>query len=181
MNPLQRAIFLDRDGTLIHDVGYLSNPDGVVLLPGVAEALRTLSESNFLLIVVSNQSGIGRGLISWNCHRAVHRKFIELFAREGVLFDDIRYCPHSPAAQCCCRKPLPTTLEHCAHVWGIDLTASFMVGDKASDLLAGLRAGCQTILVARDPNGDPPMLDVHPDLAVRGLSDAVKYILGNNR
>ena len=172
MNALQSAIFLDRDGTLIHDVGYLQHPEGVELLPGVAEALRAWRRRDRLLIVVSNQSGIGRGLISWESHLAVHRRFIECFANEGVRFDDIRYCPHAPWEQCRCRKPQAETLLQLAQVWGIDLAASVMIGDKASDVLTGQRAGCRTILLAGDAGVLPP-LETPADWVVRGLPECV--------
>lgn len=140
-----RAVFLDRDGTLIEDVGYLSDPDGVQLLPGAAEALRALRADGFLLALVSNQSGIGRGLITTDEADAVHRRVVEVLARQGVTIDDARYCPHGPDDGCACRKPLPGLLHDAAGALDIDLAASVMVGNTEADVGAGRAAGVHTV------------------------------------
>jgi len=145
-----RAVFVDRDGTVIEDPGYLSDPAGVRLVPGAADALRELGERGFRLVVVSNQSGIARRLISEEQATAVHERFVAELARRGVRLDDVRYCPHGPDAGCACRKPLPGLLVDAADELGVDLERSFMVGDKPSDVEAGRRAGCTTILLAPD-------------------------------
>ena len=138
---MTRALFLDRDGTLIVDVGYPRDPALVELLPSAADMLRDLQQT-FTLIIISNQSGIGRGLITEAEAAAVHARVIELFAAEGVTFAGSYYCPHAPDAACRCRKPAPGLLEDAAHEHGIDLARSIMIGDKPSDVAAGRAAGC---------------------------------------
>ena len=140
----RRAVFLDRDGTIIVDRGYLADPDGVALLPGAVTALRTLRARGYALVVVSNQSGIARGLIRPDEHARVAARVVELLASEGVPLDAAYYCPHGPDDGCACRKPAPGMLRQAAEAHCIDLTASLMVGDKASDLEAGRAAGCKT-------------------------------------
>lgn len=137
---MNRAAFLDRDGTLIVDAAYPKDPARVELLPGAAEALRELQRS-FLLVIVSNQSGIARGLIAPGEARAVHERVIELFDRAGVRFADAYYCPHGPADGCRCRKPAPGMIADAAAAHGIDLARSIVIGDKASDVEAGRAAG----------------------------------------
>jgi D-glycero-D-manno-heptose 1,7-bisphosphate phosphatase len=144
----RRAVFLDRDGTLIEDVGYPRDPACVVELDGAVSTLRELSRRGFALVVVSNQSGIARGLVTTSEAAATHERFVALFAAAGVRFDAVAYCPHGPDDGCDCRKPAPGMLLDAAGRLELDLEGSFMVGDKASDMEAGRRAGCQTILIA---------------------------------
>jgi histidinol-phosphate phosphatase family protein len=137
----KRALFIDRDGTLIVDVGYPRDPDQVELMAGAADALRALQQ-HWLLVVVSNQSGIGRGLITEAEARAVHDRFVARFAAEGISFAGFYYCPHPPDAGCRCRKPAPGLVHDASAALGIELASSVMIGDKSSDLDAGRAAGC---------------------------------------
>jgi D-glycero-D-manno-heptose 1,7-bisphosphate phosphatase len=146
----ERAIFADRDGTVIEDVGYISDPDLVRLLPGAAAGLAAVRDLGFRLVVVSNQSGVARKLITDEQARAVHVRFVSELERNGVRLDAVRYCPHGPDDDCPCRKPLPGLLVDAAEDLGLDLTRSFMVGDKPSDIEAGRRAGCTTVLLAAE-------------------------------
>lgn len=139
------AIFLDRDGAVIEDTGYIGDPDRVRLLPGAANALLSLRSQGFRLVVVSNQSGIGRGLISSEQAARVHRRFVDLLAEAGVVLDGVHYCPHSPDDNCACRKPSPEMIFRAARELDIDLARSFLVGDKMTDIEAGRTAGCKTI------------------------------------
>ena len=139
---MNKAVFLDRDGTIIEDAGYLADPDGVRLLPGAGEALRELRGAGYLLVVVTNQSGIGRGFFSVDDMRRVNNRVEELFARQGVFFEDLLICPHAPEENCDCRKPSPKLLLDAAARHDIDLSRSVMVGDKISDVEAGAAAGC---------------------------------------
>ncbi len=139
------ALFLDRDGTLIVDVGYPNDPEKVELVPGAAEALREL-QAKWSLIVVSNQSGIGRGMIDEREAAAVHARFVATFAAQGVHFSGCYYCPHVPGAGCECRKPAPGLLLEAAQELVLDLSRSVMIGDKASDLEAGRAAGCAHVV-----------------------------------
>jgi D-glycero-D-manno-heptose 1,7-bisphosphate phosphatase len=167
----ERAVFVDRDGTVIEDPGYLSDPESVRLVPGAADALRELGDRGFRLVVVSNQSGIARRLISEEQAAAVHERFVAELARRGVRLDGVRYCPHAPDAGCACRKPLPGLLVEAAEELGVDLARSFMVGDKQSDVEAGRRAGCRTILLA--PDGDGVAVSDH---VARDWSDVARLI-----
>lgn len=146
---LRRAVFLDRDGTLIQDEGYLRQPDQVRLLPGVGPALRGLAERGFLLVVVSNQSGVGRGWITPREAQAVHARFVELLRSEGVELSGSYYCPHAPEEGCPCRKPAPGLLLQAAEELAIDLGASCLVGDRRTDLEAARAAGSTGLLLGR--------------------------------
>lgn len=144
---LDKAVFLDRDGTLMQDVGYPRHPDQVALLPGVTEALAACRNAGFLLAIISNQSGVGRGYFDIDAVDAVHTRLLTLLAQQGVRIDDSQYCLHAPDDGCACRKPSPLMIQRSARKLGADLSRSFMVGDKTSDTEAGRRAGCHSILL----------------------------------
>ncbi|HEU4611138.1 MAG TPA: HAD family hydrolase [Kofleriaceae bacterium] len=139
------ALFLDRDGTLIVDVGYPRDPERVELVAGAADALRELQRGH-ALVIVSNQSGIGRGLIREHEAVAVHERVIALFRAAGVTFAGAYYCPHAPDDRCRCRKPAPGLIEDAARELDLDVSRSFMIGDKPSDLEAGRAAGCRYLI-----------------------------------
>jgi histidinol-phosphate phosphatase family protein len=139
-------VFLDRDGTLIEDVGYPRDPASVRLLTGAPAALRRFRDRGLRLVVVSNQSGIGRGLITQEEADAVHARFVELLDGEGVQLDDVRYCPHAPDEGCACRKPAPTLMLDAATQLGLDLEDSFAIGDQPRDLESARAAGCRTLV-----------------------------------
>lgn len=171
-----RAVFLDRDGTLIEDVGYPRDPGQVRFLDGAPEGLARLSAAGFLLVLVSNQSGIGRGLIQPREAQAVHERLVSVLAGEGIRLAGAKYCPHAPNAGCDCRKPSPGMLIAAGAELGVDLEASFMIGDKQSDVEAGRRAGCTTLLlgaVGQSTGG--------ADHAAVDWSDAVDFMLGAGR
>jgi histidinol-phosphate phosphatase family protein len=163
-----RALFLDRDGTLIVDTGYVRDPADVKLLPGVAQALSEARALGFELIVVSNQSGVARGIITMSELAAVQHRFEELLRSESIALDDVRFCVHGPGDGCACRKPAPGLLRDAATARGIDLERSVMVGDRDSDVLAGRQVGCTTILLGgTSMNADysaPSLLDALPIL-----------------
>lgn len=141
------AVFLDRDGTLIRETGYLADPDAVELLPGAARALRDLAAAGYPLVVVSNQSGIARGLFSEaRVHATMARLRAQLRAR-GVELTAIYFCPHHPEQGCPCRKPRPGLLERAADDLGLLLERSVMIGDKRIDAVAGREAGGRGVLV----------------------------------
>lgn len=144
---MKRALFLDRDGTLIVDTGYPRDPAIVQLLPGVGAGLREACGLGWELIIVSNQSGVARGIISPSQLEAVAAKVTELLAEERVTVDDVRFCIHGPDDGCDCRKPLPGMLLAAAESRGIDLARSVMLGDRDSDMLAGRAAGCVTVIL----------------------------------
>ncbi|MBC7385621.1 MAG: UDP-glucose 4-epimerase GalE [Cryobacterium sp.] len=138
---LKKAVFLDRDGTLNFDPGYLNDAEHFHLFPGVAEALRSLSDAGYLLIVVSNQSGIARDKITLEQLRRIHEKLDRLLGAVGVRIHDYSLCFHHPDESCECRKPKPRLLLDMAARYSIDLGQSYMIGDKASDVEAGRAAG----------------------------------------
>ena len=148
-----RAVFLDRDGVLIKDVNYLTSTDQIQLLPGVGSALLSL-QSSFSIIVVTNQSGIARGFLTEEDLAGIHSELVKLLAMEGVIVDVLYYCPHLPEALepyyrmfCTCRKPNPGMLLRAGKDFGIDLSRSFLVGDRPSDIQAGDAAGVASILL----------------------------------
>ena len=148
------AVFLDRDGTINREVDYLSDPDQVELLPGAAEGLRKLKQAGYLLCVVTNQSGVARGLFDEERLHAIHARLKELLAAEGVHLDWIGYCPHHPTegrvghrANCFCRKPRPGMMIEAAALLGINLERSWCIGDSRRDLKAGEQVGAMGLLV----------------------------------
>lgn len=143
--PQRKAIFLDRDGTVIPDHGYLAEVAGVTLLPGAGEALRRLAAAGFLLVLVTNQSGIGRGYFTRETVAAQHGRLCNLLRPFGVTFAGIEVCPHQPTDDCTCRKPRPGMLKRAAAALDVNLFQSFMIGDKPADIIAGRAAGCRTI------------------------------------
>jgi D-glycero-D-manno-heptose 1,7-bisphosphate phosphatase len=142
---MDRALFLDRDGTVIEDNGYLGDPGGGRLLPGAAAALRALAQAGWKLIVISNQSGVGRGIIALQQMQAVQNRFLELMASCGVPITGSYLCTHAPDEGCECRKPSAFFLESAAREYSLDLGASWMVGDREADILCGRNAGCGAI------------------------------------
>lgn len=148
-----RAVFLDKDGTLLPDIPYNADPTRMTLAPGAAEGLRALA-AGFALVVVSNQSGVALGCFPESALGGVHGRLCELVHEAGAELAGFYYCPHRPdgivpgyAFACACRKPAPGLLERAANELGIDLAASWMVGDILNDVEAGRRAGCRTVLI----------------------------------
>ncbi len=174
---LRKAVFLDRDGTLIYDVGYPSDPSKVELIPGVVAALKGLQAKGFLLIVISNQSGVGRGFFSKHDLDLVNNRFIEIFKQDGVFFDGIYYCLHAPWEQCQCRKPKPGMLYSAAKDLNIELEKSYMVGDKQSDVDAGLNAGCRALLINKLQYDSDFPASVSSSICFPDLLSASKWII----
>jgi D-glycero-D-manno-heptose 1,7-bisphosphate phosphatase len=151
---MKKAVFLDKDGTLVEDVPYSCDVNRIRLMPGVRQGLRRLDAAGYVLIVVSNQSGVAHGLFSVEALSCVEMKLRALLADADVRLDGFYYCPHHPdgripayATACDCRKPSPGLFMQATSDWAIDLTASWMVGDILHDVEAGRRAGCRTILL----------------------------------
>ena len=149
------AVFLDRDGTLIDDVGYISDPQDVRLVPGAADALRALRNAGFRLVVISNQSGLGRGDVTQEQADSVHERFLDELQRAGARIDAAYYCPHAPDEGCRCRKPLPGLILDAARDLGLDLERSVMVGNSDVDVSAGEAAGARAILLGDGPSAWP--------------------------
>lgn len=184
-----KAVFLDRDNTLIEDPGYISDPKVVTLLPGVELALKSLTQCGYKLVVVTNQSGIARGLLTEETLEKIHAELRRQLSDRGAHLDAIYYCPFHPegtieeyAKESDLRKPQPGMLELGAKELDIDLSQSWMVGDSARDIEAGQRAGCKTIRVRSRPDhhatpGLEDDEDVQADYTVRNLVDAARVIL----
>lgn len=143
----RRVVFLDRDNTLNKDEGYFHDAANVVLLPGVVEGLKKLRDAGFLLIAISNQSGVGRGYFPEADTIAVNKKLAELLAEKGVRLEKVYYCPHKPEDNCECRKPKPFLVFKAAGECGADLAKSFFVGNHMNDIETGRNAGITAILV----------------------------------
>lgn len=142
---MKRALFLDRDGTIIEDRGYMRDPRLVALMPGAAEALRELQANGWSLVVITNQSGVGRGLITPDEMDAVQAQFMQVMRAAGVAIAATYFCSHRPDENCHCRKPSPFLAEVAAREHSLDLRESWMIGDRRSDILFGKNAGCRTI------------------------------------
>ncbi len=145
--PGRPAVLLDRDGAVIRDRNYLSDPDQVELLPGAANGLRRLSALGLALVLVTNQSGVARGYFSMDSVAAAHARLAELLAAEGLALDGVYFCPHGPHEDCDCRKPRPGLAEQAARDLSLDLSRSFVIGDKCSDVVLGRAVGACSILV----------------------------------
>jgi D-glycero-D-manno-heptose 1,7-bisphosphate phosphatase len=150
---MKRAVFLDRDGTLIADKHFLSDPAQVEVFPGVGPALRRLQDAGFLLFIVTNQSGIGRGYYSEADMHRVNERLCDELAPHGVRFERIYFSPEAPEEPSAGRKPSPAFLFEARHKFGVDLAQSFMVGDKPIDLQCGWNAGVKESLLVRTGYG----------------------------
>lgn len=184
----QRAIFLDRDGTVNRKNGLVYREEQLALEDGVVEAIREINRSGYLAILVTNQPVVARGLCSVEDVENIHKKLETLLGREGVYLDDIRFCPHHPdkgypeenptyKIPCHCRKPDIGMLEECAERYNIDLGKSWMVGDTTMDIQTGKNAGTRTALVLTGDAGKDGKYSATPDLVCKDLGQAVKMIL----
>jgi D-glycero-D-manno-heptose 1,7-bisphosphate phosphatase len=188
---MRGIVFLDRDGTLIEEVGYLRDPSAVRILPGAAEALRLLSGEGFLLAVVSNQAGLAKGKFTVEEMEAVHRRFVSSFGAEGVVFDAVEYCPHHPEGAvgefrraCRCRKPGTALAEEILRRLLVpDSCPRFVVGDKMSDVSMGIRLGAATVLLgtgygdAEKASGE--RAGIAPDVFLPGMREAAGWIVAH--
>jgi D-glycero-D-manno-heptose 1,7-bisphosphate phosphatase len=173
------AVFLDRDGTLIHDPGFLKNPGAVELLPGAAQAVAELNRAGLLAIVVTNQSGIARGLITPATYQAIESRVDELLQAQGAHLDAHYYCPHLPeiSGACECRKPGTLLYRKAAERFGIDFGASWWIGDRLRDVEPAGPLGGRGILItselSRSDHDSGERFSIAPSLAA-----AVRRIVG---
>jgi D-glycero-D-manno-heptose 1,7-bisphosphate phosphatase len=172
----RRFVLLDRDGTIIIERDYLSDPQQVELIPGASEALRRLRQLRLGLAVVTNQSGVGRGYFDAARVNLVHKRLDALLAAEGAHLDGIYVCPHTPEDRCHCRKPNTGLAEMAAQDLGFDLETVFVIGDKQSDIEMGQRIGATTILVRRGYGAVADSRTVSPDFIVDDLKAAAQTI-----
>jgi len=175
---INKAVFIDRDGTIARDVPYCSRPEDFELLPGVAEGIRLLNEHGFKVVVVTNQSGIARGYFTEEMLAKIHDKMRTELAKHGACVDAIYYCPHHPDDECECRKPKPKMLLQAASDLDIDLKQSYIIGDKDMDIEMGRRAGCKTILIAEKNKKRELDKQVRfPDYVASRVSAAAQWII----
>ena len=181
---MNRAIFLDRDGTLNVDKNYLSNPAELVIIPGTSAALRRLMDAGYLLFIVTNQSGIGRGYYSLADMHAVNERLCEVLAKDGVRFEKIYYAPEAPEDPSCGRKPSPQFLFDARDEFGLNLAQSYMIGDKLIDLECGWNASVKKSILVRTGYGTK-VEAANPSITPRAivaddLSAATEWILGQD-
>ena len=185
----QKAIFLDRDGTINQYVGFLRNIDDFALLPGVGEAIARINRSAYLTVVATNQPVIARGEATFEQVEEIHKKMETELGKEGAYLDDVFFCPHHPhkgydgevpelKIDCDCRKPKIGMLLQAAEKYNIDLRASWYVGDTTVDIQTGKNAGMKTILLRTGEGGRDGKYDAVPDHVAADLAEAVSYILG---
>jgi len=181
---LKKVVFLDRDGVINRDSpDYIKNWNEFEFLPGSLAALRLLSDAGFRLIIITNQSIIGRGMVPLSVLADTHRRLKEAVAASGGRILDIFFCPHRPDEDCDCRKPKPGLIQQACRRYGIDPADSVMIGDSAKDMLCGRNAGCGTTILVRTGNGiraekELAELQIRPDLVAADLLDAARYLLG---
>jgi len=179
---MNRAVFLDRDGTIIAEKNYLKNPEQVVILPGAPEALKSLQDAGFKLFIITNQSGIGRGYYTVGDMHRVNDRLLEELGRQGVRIEKIYFAPEAPEEPSRGRKPSPQFLFDARDEFGIDLAQSYMIGDKLIDLECGWNAGVKKSILVRTGYGaeQERAADKMPGAAVvDDLNEAVERILSH--
>jgi D-glycero-D-manno-heptose 1,7-bisphosphate phosphatase len=179
---LRRAVFLDRDGTIGEEMGYVNHIDRFQIFPYAAEAIRQLNQAEIPVVVVTNQSGIARNIFPESLVHEVHKKMVAELAGGGAWIDAIYFCPHKSEDICVCRKPNPGLLLQAAREHGLDLAASWVVGDRYADLEMGHAAGARGILVMTGYGRGE--YELHratwprqPESLAANLSEAVRLIL----
>jgi D-glycero-D-manno-heptose 1,7-bisphosphate phosphatase len=181
-----RAVFLDRDGTICEEVGYLDSVERLCLIPGAAQGIKLLNERNFKVVVVTNQSGIARGYFSEARLQELHEELSRLLGKEGASLDAVYYCPHHPTEGkppylqvCGCRKPAPGLILKAAEELKIDLKNSFVVGDKMADIACGRESGVKGVLVLTGyGNGElASAADLRPSYVAPDLCRAAEWIV----
>lgn len=184
----QKAIFLDRDGTINEYVGFLRKEEDFKLIPGVSETIKKINNSGYLAIVVTNQPVIARGEVTEEELEEIHKKMETLLGLDGAYIDDIYYCPHHPdkgfegeipelKIECDCRKPKTGMLEKAAREHNIDLSSSIMIGDSTLDIKMAENAGMQSVLLKTGQKGEDGKYEVSPTLIAEDLNDAINKII----
>ena len=176
------AVFVDRDGTICFDKHYMSDPDDIELVPGVAEGIQRLNQAGIQVIIVTNQSGVGRGYFSENELKTFNEHLVAALDRQGANITEIFYCPHSPDVGCNCRKPATGLLESAKEKYGFDLTKSFVIGNRIMDVEMAHGVGAKGIIVPEP--GDQYNIDSEieasddkPDFRAEDFLEAARWIL----
>ena len=181
------AVFLDRDGVINKDIGYFSDPKKLAIFRSSLEGLRALQEAGFMLIVVTNQSGIARGLISEKDVQNLHDVMQHAFQKDGIFISGIIYCPHHPTeginayrTNCKCRKPSPGMIFQAAEKFNIDLNQSYLVGDRFSDIQAGINAGLKSSILLESKHEISQEEISKASTFCQDLAEAASWIIGSN-
>ncbi len=176
-----RAVFLDRDGVIIEDTGYIDSIKRVSFIPEAAAALKKIREKGFKLVIVTNQSGVARGFFSEETLKKINKYIVDRLKAQNVEVDAVYCCPHHPegkvkeyALSCFCRKPQPGMILQAAQDLKLDLANSFIIGDSERDILAGKNAGCKTIWLKKQLQELKP--EVKPDKIAKNLLEAASWI-----
>jgi len=169
---MNKAVFLDRDGTINVDKEYVHKVEDLEFIPGVLEALAKLAKTDYRIIIITSQSGIGRGYYTQNDYEIFTKNMLNKIKRNGGRIDAVYFCPHSPDAGCDCRKPKPKMILDAARDFNIDLSKSYMIGDKRADMIMGDNAGCKKIRVM---TGKGEKSDA--DYTAKDLADAIDAII----
>jgi len=185
---MNKAVFLDRDGTIIEDVGYLNSPDKISFIPGSIDAVQALNRAGYKVIVISNQSGVARGHFTEDMLQTIDKVIHRGLLHGGAHIDAHYYCPHHPEhgvypymQECDCRKPNTGLILQAQNKFDIDLKDSFMIGDKATDIELGKRAGVRTALVKTGYGKNEIGRAKDPDHVAADLSEAVKWVLSTSK
>ncbi len=176
-----RAVFFDRDGVINREVSYLDSIDKVEILEGISKAIKLLNENNFKVIIITNQSGLARRYFTKRTLEEIHDFIIKELRKESAHIDAIYYCPHHPDDDCNCRKPRIGLINKAEKELKLDLKSSFLIGDKVTDIQAGLNAGLKTILVltgyGEEESKKLNELDLKVDFIAKDALSAVRWIL----
>lgn len=182
----KHCIFLDRDGVICEEkkTPYVRTPEEFKFIPGCSKAISLLKQLGFYVIVITNQSGINRGIVKKENFKAIQKKMIETLQKKNASLDAVYVCPHTPEENCACRKPKPTNILKAARTFGIQLAGSYFIGDKLIDVQAGKAAGCRTVLVLsgkgkaelRKLRDEKNADGMKPDFTARDLLDAARKI-----
>lgn len=175
-----KAFFFDRDGTLNIDPGYINKPEDMDLFSEVPDTLKSIKSKGYYIFIISNQSGIGRGLINPSEYRKVSDRFTKLAGGYDII-DDILYCLHSPSHACLCRKPHTLLIDIIIDQYNIDVQESYFVGDKVTDIVCGNKAGLKTIFISRENNKNEIQTkfndqEIMPDISINSISELLNIL-----
>ncbi len=178
------VVFLDRDGTINEEVGYLRDPALLRLIPGAAEGIRALNQAGFKVVVITNQSGLARGYFSLATLEEIHRELERQLASHGARIDAIYFCPHHPEEGCLCRKPRSGLIERAVRELDLDLSQAYVVGDRHLDLLLARNIGAKGVLVLTGYGREElslclPKMGLFPDILAKDLKEAAGLIIAD--
>ncbi len=182
VGSMNRAVLLDRDGTIIRDAHYCSRVEDVELLPKAGEGLKLLSDCGFRLLVITNQSGLARGFFNEDTLGRIHQTMRVKLAAFGARLDAIYYCPHHPNDMCDCRKPNPKLVYQATKDWEIDLNESFVIGYRLTDIQMAKAVGCKAVMIESEyTENDLKGSSVVPDCIMPDIESAARWIISQNR